>query len=209
MEAAKVHDKDYDASCIQFLSEEHSKKSDPSETTLYLRTNRRPLFEQIDQPKLKRLEELGWIKMRDYIRPAIGEADRSVRQVDILPGGMEAIQQYRISQRTVTTTTTETRIEPVEPEISGEKQRQFWRTERGHFITTAPLDSLLSDVKSHVQAIRNANLPIKDRKAHQIWLRLELLSRGNLMPEPLRHEAEDCRDLPLVTRCKKSQNSSF
>jgi hypothetical protein len=207
MEAVKVHDKYSDEDCIRYLAEQHSKSSYP--TCFYVRPAHVTLFDKIDRPKLERLQEMGLIKLGDYVIPGTGESDPSRKQIDLLPAGMQAIQPYRISQQTVTTTTTQTRLEPIEAETSKEKQRQFWRTERGHFITTASLDSLLSDVKSHVQAIRNPNLPNKDRKAHQIWLRLELLSRGNLMPEPLRHEAEDCRDLPLVTRRKKSQNSSF
>ena len=78
------------------------------------------------------------------------------------------------------------------------------RTERGNAILTMVPEALLSDVRSHIQAVRNPETEYKERRVHKIWLEYELAWRWKDIPEALRHEAEECRDLHVKPPTKES-----
>jgi len=146
------------------------------------------------------LQELGLIKVSDYFRPGLKEVDSSIRQIDILPDGMAEIQKYRISQQTVTTTTTQTRLEPVDAEEpawkTNQRLRDRVRTERGNMIVTMCPEALESDIRAHLAALKNPDTPPKTQTLHKIWLSYELNWRWSDIRAELRHEMEDYRDLP-------------
>jgi len=116
-----------------------------------------------------------------------------------------------IGGRKVTRTLTET-SEPVPPSKpveepawkANQKFRAFARTERGYAIVSSCAEAAASDVRSNIEALRSGNLSVAGWKARQIWLKYWLLHRYPDLPEPLRHEAEDFRDLPYTPRRKRA-----
>jgi hypothetical protein len=208
-EEVKVNDKDSgrfqpeDQAAISFLIELHSKKSDPSSPIDYVRPASYSFDWLVIEKKLNRLEALGLLKIGPYIVPHTGQANSDVVQLNLTPPGMQLVRA-KVTQTTTTnqTTVTRTEIEPNIPFAGRERHRNFMRTERGAAITAASVDALISDVRSHIQGIKDAPDKAKFR-THQIWLRYELLWRSHDIPEELRHEAEDCRDLAFTARRKR------
>jgi hypothetical protein len=198
----EVAEKDSEAyTLLQTLQAKHS----PGSNTFYLRRNdyTEKRFLDLDLEKLRLLENEGILKMSEYVRQ--GTVDPNVMQLDLLPKGQEVLKSRTTVTRTETTI--QETFEPVEePAWKANKRfRDFVRTERGNAITTASPAALESTVRGHIQAIRSGTIPRKDMKSHQMWLMYCLLWRWDEIPEQLRHEAEDCRDLPLITRRSRSK----
>jgi hypothetical protein len=199
--ADKSYDEKYDQACIQFMLDKQANLSDPSSSTFYVREKATPplMFKHVDEP-LRRLETLRLVKVGIYNRPWTGP-DPRIRQVEILPAGMELIRA-KVTERTVTTTTTTERItEPIPDEEDSyqyrEKKREFTRTERGFGIMHSALDDFLFSMKSKIMKLRRGDLPRRDFKALQIWLDKALEFRGSEVPPDLKAEAQDCVNLPL------------
>lgn len=159
------------------------------------------------------LEKEGFCKVNSVIHratrdPVTGvfnyhntEPDPDSYQVELLPKGIERITKTKTRTETKTTTETTQVQETLEQK---ETKRNLMRTERGNAILTMVPEALVSDVRSHIQAVRNPETEYKERRSHKIWLGYELRWRWNDIPEPLRHEAEDCRDLPIKPPTKKT-----
>ena len=64
-------------------------------------------------------------------------------------------------------------------------------------------EALLSDIRGHMAALRNPRRRGHELTVHRIWLSYELNWRWQGIPESLRLQMEDFRDLPLVARRKK------
>jgi hypothetical protein len=133
------------------MVQEHSKVSDQSSSIFYVRMgNYVPFVCKRIEAQLKRLEELEYCKVTEYIRPSTGQADQSIRQVNILPAGMEPIRA-KITEQTVATTEKIMEFLPEDGEYSTpQKRRQFPRTERGYAIMNATPDALASYIRCHI-----------------------------------------------------------
>lgn len=205
-ESVEVENKNYDASCVQFMAEEQSKLSDPSQPVFYVRTSRYlPFVWRLVEAQLKRLEELEYCKVTEYIRPSTGQADPRIKQVNILPAGMQRLHTRTIEQTTVTTTKVTQTVPLADEYWTPQRKRNFSRTDRGNAILTMAPEALISDIKSHIKAILNPNVEKAEMRAHQFWLRYELTWRWRDIPDALRVEAEDCRDLPFQKRSTGSK----
>lgn len=209
-ELVEVENRTFGDQCIQFMLNEHSKMSDQSKPLFYVRWSEYGPHKRTEvQSRLRHLTKAGYVKVNPYIRPYDGEAVPGRLQVNILPAGMTLVNA-RITERTVTTTTTTTEkvTEPLPLEETYqeyEKKRLFSRTDRGNFILNACLESLISDVKSHIKAVVDLSCSgyAKDEgkfRGHQYWLRYWLGYRWKDFPEALRVEAEHYRDLEFTRR---------
>jgi hypothetical protein len=182
------------------------------------RSKQTPHFLELFDQRIKTLQEADLVKIEPYVPRWLNhtekeripntqqKTDPDVTVVRLLPKGEELVK----SRTTITRTETiiqETLQEPEEPAWKVKKrQHDFGRTERGCTIMmmSERPEALASDVRSHIQAIRGGNIPHKDMKSHQMWLRHELGRCWDQIPPELRHEAEDCRDLPITKRRKKN-----
>jgi hypothetical protein len=111
-----------------------------------------------------------------------------------------------------TTTVTETKrtvteqvLEPPEEPAwkQNKKYKQFARTERGSAIVSSCPEALISDIQGNIAVMRSGTIKEPEWKGRQFWLKYCLLYRFDEIPEPLRHEAQDWRDLPYPKRRKK------
>jgi hypothetical protein len=164
----------------------------------------------------RELEKQGYCKINPVITrvtqdPVTGainyhntEPDPDVFRVELLPKGIERISKI-VKKETKITTTTEMTQEVQQSLEEREKKRLAMRTERGNAILTMVPEALVSDVKSHILAVRNPETEYKERRSHKIWLGYLLRWRWDDIPEPLRHEAEECRDLPIAPPPKKNK----
>jgi hypothetical protein len=181
---------------LHALQDKHS----PGSTTFYVRRSdyADKRFLELDLEKLGFLESEGIGKMSDYIRQ--GTPDLNVIAFNLLPKGQECLK----SRTTVTTQTiTEVFQEPEEPVWKANKRsRNFARTERGFGIVTSSPEGLASNIRGHISALQHGGITRAEWKSRQIWLMYSLLYRYDEIPEQLRHEAEDYRDLPFTGRRK-------
>lgn len=162
----------------------------------------------------RELEKQGFCKVKPYVHrvtkdPVTGvinyhntEPDPDTFEVELMPKAIEWLTKTKTRTQTKTTTKT---IQVQETLEEKETKRNLMRTERGNAILTMVPEALVSDVRSHIQAVRNPETEYKERRSHKIWLGYELRWRWNDIPEPLRHEAEDCRDLPIKPPAKKAK----
>jgi len=189
-----------------------------NEKSGYLRKKDNPFGTYDEKLQMAReLEKEGFCKVHPVIHqvtqdPVTGvinyhttEPDPDTYRVELLPKGIERISKTRT--RTETKTTTETIQEIQQTPEEKETKRNLMRTERGNAILTMVPEALLSDLRSHIQAVRNPETEYKERRSHKIWLGYELRFRWNDIPEPLRHEAEDCRDMPIKPPKKTTKKS--
>jgi len=182
---------------LQSLQGKHS----PGSTTFYLRRDSYPdkRFLDLDLEKIRFLEEQGMLNVSDYSRQ--GAVDPNIIALSLLPKGQEVLKSRTITR--TETTVQETFIDNEVPAWKANKKfRQFARTERGCAIVSSCLEAAASDVRSNIEALRTGNLGRDEWKARQIWLKYWLLHRYEDLPEPLRHEAEDFRDLAYTPRRK-------
>ena len=195
---AQVAEKDSEAyALLQILQSNHS----PGSTTFYLRRSdyADKRFLELDLEKIRSLEKQGALKMSDYSRQGI--VDPNVIQLDLTPAGQEVLKS-RVT--TTTQTITETFQESEEPAWKANKRtRDFVRTERGNMIVTMCPEALESDIRGHLEALRDPNASRKTRTIHKIWLSYELNWRWPDISSELRHEMEDYRDLPITRRKKQ------
>jgi hypothetical protein len=156
-------------------------------------------FFDLDKRDIRILEEAGVIKVERTVRNWLEGRENTERVPDpdaftvtILPKGEQLLK----SRVTTTQTVTELFQEPEEPTWKANKRfRNFARTERGGAILCSPPDALISDVRGNIEVLRRGRLSRSEWRVRQIWLKLELMYRSEDIPEALRHEAEDYRDL--------------
>ena len=175
-------------------------------------------FLKIFDKEIKTLEEGGFVRIESYLPPWITDSeghrventqqkiDPDVMALHLLPKAEEVLKSRTTITRTETTV--QETFEPVEsinePAWKANKRlRDFVRTERGNAITTMCPAALESTIRGHVQAIRSGTIPRKDMKSRQMWLMYILAWRWDEIPEQLRREAEDCRDLQTTRRRRK------
>jgi len=205
MIAGQVENKDsLPARAYAFLDSIQTKHT-PGSTTFYLRRDSSPdpRFLELDLELVRFLEAEGILKMteNDYMRE--GAVDPNIITLHLEPKGQEILRS-RVT--TTTQTVTETFQEPEEPAWKQNKRyRNLARTERGGAILSASPEALASDIRGHIEVLKRGGIPRGEWKARQIWLRYWLLYRGEEIPENLRHEAEDFRDLPFTSRHKQRE----
>ncbi len=192
-----------DEAAVRFIVDLHNKNSDPNSPIDYIRPATYSFDWPIREAQLNRLQDLGLVEVKTYIRPASGQPDENVRQINILPTGMDLIRT-KIIQHTVTTTTTDREILP-DFEVR-EKRRNFLRTERGFGIMNSTLDDFLDAVKYHVMVVRSGHLNKKELAAHRIWLERALEFRGADIPTELKTEARDVRNTAFVWQRKRPKS---
>jgi hypothetical protein len=186
----------------------------------YIRKKDSPLGIFEEKLQLAReLEKEGFCKVNPVIHrvtqdPVTGainyhntEPDPDTFQIELLPKGVERIAKIVKRIETKITTTTETVQQAQQTLEEKETKRNLMRTERGNAILTMVPEALVSDVKSHIQAVRNPETEYKERRVHKIWLEYELAWRWKDIPEALRHEAEECRDMHIKPPAKKTKKS--
>jgi hypothetical protein len=186
-----------------------SKASSPDETKFYLPLTNYPhkrLWE-LDLEKVKFLEGEGILKMQDYFRPFTGAVDPNIKELNLLPKGQEHLKTRTTITRTETKTETtiQQTIQEEEPAWKVNKRyRNFVRTERGYGIVTSSPAGLASTIQGHINVLRLGNISRAEWKHRQIDLMYALLYRYDDISEPLRHEAEDYRDLPFTRKSKQN-----
>jgi hypothetical protein len=185
----------------QFL-EALQRKHTPGSTTLYVRRNSYsdPRFLDLDLEKLRYLEKDGAVKMSDYLR--LGQVDPNVIAIDLLPKAVQFLEGCKVTIEEHTDR--KIIIDPEEPTWQATKRtRDFVRTERGNMIVTMCPEALESDIRGHLAALRDGNIPQRTRTLHRIWLSYELNWRWNDISPELRHEMEDYRDLQVTRKRKR------
>jgi hypothetical protein len=97
----------------------------------------------------------------------------------------------------------------VRRQITVDGQRVDIRNARNYAIVTAKLEALISDVKANIHTVLNPTIEFKERRGAKMWLKYELLLRGHELPQELRHDAEQCRDLHFEApkKTKKSKEA--
>jgi hypothetical protein len=195
--------------CVQFMLNEQSKMSDQSESVFYIRwKDYDPCTRMQVQSHLRNLKQLGYVNMIPYIRPFDTKPVPGRLQVNILQPGM-ALIQAKVTERTVTTTTTATEkiTEPLlveETRQESERKRQFMRTERGYTIMTAT--NLQDLVNFHVMRRTEPGATVGDKKSARIWLDYIIQwRRKDLEQSPaLFEKAQYYRDLPITRRKRQT-----
>jgi hypothetical protein len=195
-----------EAKCIDFLVRKLAEKSDHAPPFYHDQSKSEPS----EQTLLDHMAAKGWITMNPYVRPLNGFARHGVFEVSLTQKGMSVLQ----AKTTVTTTTTQTVQTEFMPQTQElfpdtpygrEKLRSFKRTERGFFISNYDgVDAMLSGLQSDMKAVKKMSLPVKERKTHQYFVKYTLGLYWNQIPEHLRHEAEDCRDLAILPGRKRN-----
>ena len=140
--------------------------------------------------------------IRNWVRDSNGQAvenkarihETGALKISILERGLQIVRS-----RTITETTQINQIASEEDQEK-ERKRQFSRTDRGNVILTMSPEALTSNIRHHIKAVRNPTVKRKEMRVSQIWLMYELAWRWPDIPSDLRREAEECRDLPFLSR---------
>jgi hypothetical protein len=197
---------------LQGLQQKYG-KSNP----FYIR--RRPkeptVFFDLDKRDVAILQEAGVIQVERTIPRWMDGKENTAGAPDPDPTALTLTLQPKgeelLKSRVTTTTQTITEVfqEPEEPAWKRNKRyRNLARTERGGAILSSSPDALISDVRGHIEVLQRGGISRSEWKARQIWLKYWLLYRGEEIPENLRHEAEDYRDLPFTSRRRNASNQT-
>jgi hypothetical protein len=199
-ELSQVDKKD----CVEVLLELRGRYGEGN--PIFIRRDKVPAFAKLDQDGCSFLQEHGWCKM-ERITKYMADENGVPRQLDLtalhlLDPALKFLEGCKVTveQHTDTKVTIEPEPEPVWK--ANKRYRNFARTERGFGIVTSSPEGLASNIRGHISALQHGGITRAEWKSRQIWLMYALLYRYDEIAEPLRHEAEDYRDLPFRGRRK-------